>query len=421
MSSSTLSPDEVVVEFPDKLVPTMSIPRGGVRYRGAHGGRGSGKSVSFAVLALLFGYAEVLRILCTRELQISIRESFYAELVAAINKYPFLQNHYTVLDKGIFGSNGTEFIFRGLRHNIQSIKSMAQVDICIVEEAEDVPEHSWRDLTPTVRAELSEIWALWNPRTKNSPVDRRLRQRTPKRASIVEVNWQDNPFFGKALEEERLDALELYDPATYAHVWEGAYLVNSQRQILNGKIRVAEFTPAANSPQWEGPYYGMDFGFAQDPTTAVKCWVYGRALYIEFEAWAVGLDLDDTGRFVATRVPGIDEHEVKADSARPESISYLKKIDPHAERVTIPRIRGVKKWPGSVADGIAHLRSYSEIVVHPRCKSTIEESRLYCYKVDKHTDEILPDPVDAHNHCWDAVRYALERRIKAPKKKARVL
>lgn len=414
MSSAT----EVEVQFPEKLVPTMEIPRGDVRYRGAYGGRGSGKSVSFAVLALLFGYAEPLRILCTRELQISIKESFYAELVAAIEQYPFLQQHYKVMDKGIFGANGTEFIFRGLRHNIQSIKSMAQIDICIIEEAEDVPEHSWRDLTPTVRAPGSEIWAIWNPRTKGSPVDKRFRQRTPKRASIVELNWQDNGFITEALLEEMQEARELYDPGVFAHVWEGAYLENSDRQILNGKVRVAEFTPG---PGWEGPYYGMDFGFAKDPTTAIKCWVNGTALLIEYEAYKVGLDLDDTGSYVAEHVPGIEEHEVKADCARPESISYLKKPDPHEERVHIPRIRGVKKWNGSVHDGIQHLRSYREIVIHPRCRHTIEESRLYCYKVDKHTDEILPDPVDDFNHCWDAVRYALERRIKAPKKRARVL
>ena len=409
---------EVVVEFPPKLVPTMEIPRGEVRYRGAFGGRGSGKSVSFAVLALLFGYAEPLRILCTRELQVSIKESFYAELVSAIAQYPFLQRHYTVQEKGIFGDNGTEFIFRGLRHNMSAIKSMAQIDICIVEEAEDVPEASWRDLGPTIRAPGSEIWVIWNPRRRNSPVDRRFRKRLPKRASIVEINIDDNPFETDALLEEREEARELYDPATYAHIWEGAYLENSERQILNGKVAVREFRPG---PGWEGPYYGMDFGFANDPTTAVKCWVNGTALFVEYEAYKVHLDLDETGTYVAERVPGIEEHEVKADSARPESISYLKKPDRHGERVHLPRIRGVKKWQGSVHDGIQHLRSYSEIVVHPRCKYTIEESRLYCYKVDKATDEILPDPVDDFNHCWDAVRYALEKRIRTPKRRARVL
>jgi len=409
---------EVDVEFPDRLVPTMSIPRGEVRYRGAYGGRGSGKSVSFAVLALLFGYAEPLRILCTRELQVSIKESFYAELVAAIAQYPFLERHYTVMEKGIYGANGTEFIFRGLRHNMSAIKSMAQIDLCIVEEAEDVPEHSWRDLTPTIRAPGSEIWVIWNPRTKNSPVDKRFRQRVPRRSSIVELNWQDNPFFTDALNEERLDAKELYDPATYAHIWEGAYLENSERQILNGKVAVREFEPG---PNWEGPYYGMDFGFANDPTTAVKCWVNGGDLFVEHEAYKVGLEISDTADFVVDRVPGIEQHEVKADSARPETISYLKQRDPHGEREHLPRIRGVKKWQGSVHDGIQHLRGYREIVVHPRCQHTLEETRLYSYKVDKVTEEILPEPVDDNNHCIDAIRYAVEKRIRRSKKRARVL
>lgn len=408
---------EAEVEFPPKLVPLASAPRGSVRWRAAHGGRGSAKSVSFAVLALLFGYAEPLRILCTRELQVSIKESFYAELVSAISMYPFLENHYTILDKGIYGANGTVFIFRGLRHNIQAIKSMAQVDICIIEEAETVPEHSWKDLTPTIRAKGSEMWVIWNPEKRGSPVDKRLRQRVPKRSIIVEMNYTDNPFFTPELEEERREAQELYSPAMYAHIWEGDYLENSDEQILHDKVRVADFEPGND---WEGPYYGVDFGFAKDPTTGVKCWVHNGALLVEYEAYKVGLDLDKTGDYLVKNVPGIELHEVKADSARPESVSYLKKQTREPGRVPIPRIRSCKKWPGSVHDGIQHLRSYNEIIIHTRCVNAAREARLYSYKVDRHTGEILPDPVDEFNDVWDAVRYALEGRIMAARKTAGV-
>jgi phage terminase large subunit len=404
---------EVEIEFPDKLVPIFEEPRGAFRYRGAYGGRGSGKSMSFALLACLFGYAEKLRILCTRELQVSIKESFYAELVNAINEHAFLRAHYTIMDKGIYGANGTEFIFRGLRHNISGIKSMAQIDICIIEEAEDVPEASLRDLGPTVRAPNSEIWLIWNPSKKGSPVDKRFRLRTPRRAGIVELNYPDNPFFTKVLNEQRKEDQELLEPAMYAHVWEGAYLENSEAQILHDKVRVSEFTPQAD---WEGPYHGMDFGFANDPTTAVRCWVNPntRALLVEYEAYKVGLELDDTADYVNERIPEFEDYESRADSARPESISYLK-------RHGIPNIKAVLKWPGSVADGIAHLRSYSEIVIHPRCKETIRESRLYSYKRDKATNEVQPEPIDLYNHCIDAIRYAVQKRIKRAKRKARVL
>ena len=127
----------------------------------------------------LFGdLSRPLRILCTRDIQDSIKESFHAELKNAIASEPWLAAAY---DVGIDyrGKNGTEFIFKGLRHNITSIKSMAQIDLCIVEEGEDVPEHSWESLEPTIRAHKSEIWVIWNPRAVGSSIDKRFRQNTP--------------------------------------------------------------------------------------------------------------------------------------------------------------------------------------------------------------------------------------------------
>ena len=356
-------------------------------------------------MAAIWGYAEPLRILATRELQVSIKESFHAEVKNAIESVPWLAAHYEVGESYVRGKNGTEFIFKGLRHNISSIKSMAQIDLCVVEEAEDVPESSWRDLLPTVRADKSEVWVIWNPRLDGSPVDKRFVKATPPGSLIVEMNHDDNPWFPMVLEAQRVYDQANMDPALYAHVWEGAYLTNSQAQVLAGKVRVIEFTPA---PEWDGPYHGADWGFSQDPTTGVKCWVHNRRLYIEHEAYKVGLEIDQTSDFLRDKIPGIEGYTTRADSARPETISYLK-------RHGLPKLEGVKKWAGSVEDGIAHLRSYEEIIVHPRCKETIQETRLYSYKVDRLSKDILPEIVDSHNHCIDAIRYALGPLIKAPK------
>ena len=269
------------IELPPKLVDVFRRPRGSVRYRGAYGGRGSGKSFSFALMAAVWGYAEPLRILATRELQVSIRESMYAEIRNAIQSRPWLDAHYEIGESYIRGANGTEFLFRGLRHNMTAIKSMAQIDLCIVEEAEDVPEHSWLDLLPTVRAEKSEIWVVWNPRMDGSPVDQRFIKNKPDDAVVAEVNYNHNPWFPDVLEGQRQHDQSRMDPATYAHVWEGCYLENSDAQVLHGKVRVAEFEPGKD---WDGPYFGLDFGFANDPTAAIKAWVHNGALYIEHEA-----------------------------------------------------------------------------------------------------------------------------------------
>jgi phage terminase large subunit len=133
--------------------------------------------------------------------------------------------------------------------------------------------------------------------------------------------------------------------------------------------------------------------------------VHDRKLFIEYDAAKVGLELDETAEYLKARVPGIEAHTSRADSARPESISYLK-------RHGLPRIEGVDKWKGSVEDGIQFMRSFDEIVIHPRCRDAVNEFLLYSYNVDRLTGDILPQIVDAHNHIIDAIRYALAPIIK---------
>lgn len=204
------------IALPRKLIPVFAPPRGAVRYRGGYGGRGSGKSYSFAKMAATWGYAEKLRILCTREFQSSIKESFHAELKNAIESEGFLANHYEVGVDFLRGKNNTEFIFKGLRNNIQSIKSLAQIDLCIVEEAEDIPENSWLQLEPTIRAPKSEIWAIWNPRKMDSPVDKRFRKMVDNSMIIAELNYRDNPKFPEVLEQQRKRDENNLSPETYS-------------------------------------------------------------------------------------------------------------------------------------------------------------------------------------------------------------
>lgn len=391
------------IRLPRKLVPVFSPARGAVQYRGARGGRGSGKSFNFAKMAAVWGYAEPLRILCTREFQASIKESFHAELKAAIASEPWLEAHYEVGVDYLKGRNGTEFIFRGLRQSVNTIKSLAKIDLTIVEEAEDVPEAAWLALEATVfRQPKSELWPIWNPRLEGSPVDLRFVKNPPANARIAELNWDDNPYFPPGLDALRRREQERLDPNTYAHVWEGAYLTNSDKQVMGGKWAVEEFEPRDD---WEGPYQGGDFGFSQDPTAAVRCWIHGDCLYVSHEAYKEQLELDHTAEFVARHIPDFAKHTTRWDNARPESISYL-------TRHGLPRSVAVDKWQGSVEDGIQFLRSFRKIIVHARCKRLQQEMRLYSYKVDRNTGDILAVIVDAHNHGIDALRYAVTPMIK---------
>jgi phage terminase large subunit len=400
------------IKLAAKLATALSPALGTYAYRAFHGGRGSAKSFSVALMAAVLGATEPLRILCVREFQSSIAESFHAELKAAIASDPWLASCYDVGKDYLRGHNGTEFLFKGLRRNTQSIKSLAKIDLTIVEEAEDVPEDAWLALEATVfRQPKSELWAIWNPREEarfennkwqGSPVDARFRKIPPPRSVVVEVNWRDNPFFPPGLQALREREQERLDPGTYQHIWEGGYLENSERQVLANKWRVAEFEPGSD---WDGPYQGLDFGFNPDPLAGVRCWVYSEKLYVEYEAYKTGVEIDAMADFVSERIPGFHEYITRADSAEPKTISY-------AQRNGLPRIKPVKKWPNSVMEGVRFLRSFREIVVHSRCKNTITECRLYSHKVNSAGD-VLPDLVDANNHAIDAIRYALGPLIEA--------
>jgi len=178
--------------------------------------------------------------------------------------------------------------------------------------------------------------------------------------------------------------------------------------VYHGRWRVAEF-PDNLWRQADRLFFGADFGFSQDPATLIRFFIYDETLYIEHEAYRTGVELDEYDRFY-DEVPGSKEWPIKADGARPETISHI------ANKFGY-NISAAEKWPGCVEDGITHIRGIKEIDIHPRCVHTASEARLYRYKVDqKQLDEygqpqVLPIIIDAHNHAWDAVRYGLDGYI----------
>lgn len=402
---------EARLELPPKLIHVFTGP---ARYRGAHGGRGSGKTRTFALMtavkAMMFAEAGSSGvILCGREFMNSLEDSSMEEIKQAIRSVPWLDAYFEMGEKFIRTKNRrVSYVFVGLRHNVDSLKSKARVLLAWIDEAESVSETAWMKLRPTVREANSEVWVTWNPEKDGSPTDQRFRKAAPSNAKIIEMNYTDNPWFPDVLEQERQDDRKRLDDQTYAWIWEGAYRENSDAQILAGKYRVDEFEP---QPGWDGPYFGIDWGFSQDPTAGVKLWIHDQRLYVEHEACKVGLENDDIADYMIQRLPGIEKHVVRADSARPETISHVKSTG-QGKRQALPNIMAVQKWPGSVEDGIAHLRSYREIIIHPRCKETLKEARLYSYKTDRLSGDVLTTIVDANNHLLDAIRYALGPMIR---------
>jgi len=342
-------------------------------------------------------------VLCAREFMNSLEESSMQEVKQAILSVPWLASNFDIGEKYIRTiDKSVNYVFCGLRHNLDSIKSKARILLCWVDEAESVSEIAWQKLSPTVREEGSEIWVTWNPERDGSATDKRFRKEAGDDCITVEMNYTDNPWFPDVLEGERLNDQRRLDPATYAWVWEGAYLENSDKQVLAGKYRVAEFSDNLWK-EAERLFFGADFGFAKDPNTLTRSFILHNRLYIEYEAYGQQTELDHMPALYDT-IPGSRDWPIKADSARPETISYLKRQGFN--------ISAAEKWQGSVEDGIAHLRGFDEIIIHPRCKNVAREARMWSYKTDRITGEVLPKLADGFEHCWDGIRYSLDGHIK---------
>lgn len=373
------------------------------RYKVLYGGRGSGKSYAVADALLLAGYAKPCRILCAREFQNSLSESvlyLLAERIEALGLAAF----YDVQRETIIGRNGTTFIFKGVRNNVQSIKSMAGITHLWLEEAQTVSKSSWDVLIPTIREPGSEIWVTFNPYRREDPTYAMFVDSPPDGAYVRKVNWRDNPHWPETLEDERKRLLGK-DPNLYAHVYEGECLDITDAQVFSGMFEMRDFKPGAD---WDGPYFGLDYGYALDETAGVQLWIHDRTLYVERELYRKKLELDDTAPALLAVMPDIAAHVVRCDNARPESISYIK-------RNGIPRATPCQKGKGSVEDGVAFIRSFDKVVIHSRCPATFNEFRLYSYKVDRLSGDVLPVLVDQWNHAIDAMRYALEPLMKNAK------
>lgn len=373
------------------------------RYKGAKGGRGSGKSHFFAEMLV---ESHILNpdcnSVCIREIQKSLKFSA-KKLIEDKIRAMGVSDMFDITLTEIRNKNGNGIIiFQGMQdHTADSIKSLEGFDIAWAEESQSISRRSIELLLPTIRKPGSEIWFSWNPYLDTDPVETMINWNKDEDSVCVHVNYLDNPFIDDILIKEA-ERHKRNKPDSFDHVWLGQYATKSDSQIFKDKYEIRDFEI---DKSFGIPLFGIDFGFANDATTGVKVYIKNDILYIYEEAYKVGLELDDTAMYLKSKISEIDKYPIEADCARPESISYLK-------RNGLPFIRGVKKWKGSVIDGIEFIKSFDKVVIHSRCENTISEFRLYSYKVDKRTDNILPDVEDSNNHIIDAIRYALEPVMK---------
>lgn len=375
------------------------------RYKGAHGGRGSAKSNFFAELWLEENVTARYDFVCLREtlksLEFSVKKLFESK-ISHFNAGAYFE----VQDRRILTKHGGVTIFEGMQnHTAESIKSLDGFDRAFFEEAQNASDKSLTLLRPTIRKPGSELWFAWNPDLETDPIDKLLRgAELPKGSIVVEANYMDNPWLPDELREE-MEFDKRRDPDKYAHVWLGKYRRNSESRVFkNWTVEEFEVDPAAVIRQ------GADWGFSVDPTVLVQAYIVGRRLYVPYEAYRVGCEIVDTPDLFMS-VPDSEKWPMVADSARPETISHLRKSG-------FPKITSAIKGAKSVEEGVEFLKSF-DIVVHPRCKHLIDELTLYSFETDPLTAQVLPKLADKDNHVIDALRYALEGARRASRTRER--
>ena len=402
---------------PKKRVLNLQTPRAFVpllepsRYKGAYGGRGSAKSWFFATNAIERSIVQPgSKGVCIREVQRSLQFSskrLIEDRIIALE----VGSQFKVLKTHINTPGGGIIIFQGMQdYTADSIKSLEGFDWAWIEEAQALSRRSMDLLLPTLRKDNSEYWFGWNPQFVTDPVDDFFRKDPPPDAVSVSVSFRDNPFFPEVL-RTKLEWDKRRDPDKYSWVWEGGYVRHSEARVFKN-YRVEDF----DTPEDAEFLFGCDFGFANDPTVLSRSYVKDHTLFIDWEAYEIGCEIDDTPDLFdsvgctknhlhakpGSKCTGMARAwEIIADSARPETISYL-------QRYGYPRIEAARKGPGSVEEGINFLKNF-DIVIHPRCVNTVDEFANFCYKRHLLTEEIMPVLEDKKNHVIDATRYAVEK------------
>lgn len=396
-----VAPKETAANFPAKL-KFLFLPS---RYKVLYGGRAGAKSWGVARALCLLGMQKKLLILCTREFQNSIDDSVYKLLVEQI-KALGLDKFYQIQASTIIGANGTHFIFKGLKVNINSIKSFEGVDIVWCEEAQTVSKTSWEILIPTIRKENSEIWITFNPSLETDDTYQRFVVEPPATAKVVKINWQDNPYLNADVKAE-IEDLRNRDPDAYLNVWEGHC-----RQTLDGAIYAKELRDAAQEDRITRVPYDRskpvntvwDLGFS-DSTSIWFFQSIGFEIrlidFVQVQQTSVADDL----RILQQKPYSYDidflPHDAQAKTKAGAGRSIEQMLRSAGRRVKIvPKL--------SLADGINAARTvFSQCWFDQgKCADGLQCLRHYRYDVDPDTGNFSKNPLHDHNsHAADAFRY----------------
>lgn len=389
------------IEFPAKLRPLFEANRTKV----AHGGRGSGKSWAFAQALLIQSAQKPLRVLCAREVQKSIKDSVHRLLTDQIQALG-LGHLYEVLETEIRGKNGSLFLFAGLAtHTVESIKSFEGVDRCWVEEAQVVTKRSWDVLTPTIRKDGSEIWVTLNPDMETDETYQRFVANPSPGAFVVQMNWQDNPWFPAVLEKERQETMRR-DPDSYSNIWEGQpkrvadgaiYKHEIERLYSEQRVRPVPYDPLLKvHTVWDlGWNDAMTIGLWQRQSSEVRCIGY----------------IEDTHRTLDSYVAELEKLPYRwgTDFIPHDGRARNTQTGKSTEEALQAMGRAVKVLPQTdIEEGIKAARMMFPRVYFDadKTKRLLECLKRYQRQLNQRTMELGSPLHDEYSHGADMFRYA---------------
>lgn len=393
-----------------------------------HGGRGSGKTFSVSDAITRYMHDARMKVLCGRELQVSIEDSSKAELELAISRQG--RDHvFLSTNKYIKALNtGSTAVFKGLKSNIDSLKSIAGIKLFWGEEAQSMSKETMEKLLPSIRTPGNRMLFTMNPEDEDSHVYQELVAKAGQPGYedrlAIQVNYYDNPYFTESLESDRVNALQrIIDAPTedaknqaiadYCWIWLG----HTKQIVGNAVIKRFEVRDFEEPPQHLQEFrYGADWSNGgADPTAGVRLFIAnnerGKAcLWITHEVYTNNHSLDELPSLFASSLPGLVSNmygmpspTMTADSALPLAINKMNDngID----------TQGANKAAGSLENGLMFLNNFDRIYIHPRCAYMLQEAKGYRWKVDKKTGKVMPTLEKGNDHLWDAVRYSLEDLI----------
>lgn len=356
-----------------------------------YGGRFSLKSHTVARYLLIMARMKKIRVGCFREFQNSITESSHQLLADLIKQYELTD--FQVTNNSIINTiNGSDFLFKGLHHNEQSVKSTEGIDIAWVEEAQTISKDSIEILTPTIRKEGSKLIYTYNRLLEDDPVHQRLVIEGRPNTLVINVNYDIALKYGMMPDviKAEMEDDKLKRPALYKHKWLGEPN-STELRIYKDWAIIDEIPHEARLER-----YGLDFGYSNDPASIVAVYKYNDG-YIWDEIFY------KKGFFNNQLADVIKAQEKKAltvaDSAEPKSIDEMALYD--------VAIVGAKKGQDSIRHGISMVQA-QRVSVTKRSINLIKEYKSYLWKTDKDGNIIPGVPEGGNDHALDAGRYAME-------------